>query len=300
MIRVGAVPTSKPLQQFLQARPDRAQVVIDAGTPRDPSHLATRYINADAATTFAKLADRVANLSRSADRQWLDVWRAVDQTTGAAIESALAHEECPFEGRAVAEVAALFPKVQPLSSATACRSATSMPHSSPRGSATAADREQSRRKRDRWHRLDRTWRRRYRGWPLVLIVGDLSFFHDLNGLLAAANSSWTPLLSSSTTTAAASFRFFLRPSSLTRRRSKPSSGRRRGLILARQPGSLARRTLDPGLGTHSCMRSFTRCGAMVCRSSTRDRSQRQRGAASDCLGRGRRGAAARRPGWYMR
>ena len=48
VIRVGAVPTSKPLQQFLQARPDRVQVVIDAGTPRDPSHLATSYIIADA------------------------------------------------------------------------------------------------------------------------------------------------------------------------------------------------------------------------------------------------------------
>jgi 2-succinyl-5-enolpyruvyl-6-hydroxy-3-cyclohexene-1-carboxylate synthase len=185
VIRVGAVPTSKPLQQFLQARPDRAQVVIDAGTPRDPSHLATRYINADAATTFAKLADRVANLSRSADRQWLDAWRAVDQTTGAAIESALAHEECPFEGRAVAEVAALLPEGATLVVGN------SMPI-----------RDVDAFVRGDWRRLRIVSNRGANGidgivstalgaaaiadGPLVLIVGDLSFFHDLNGLFAAA------------------------------------------------------------------------------------------------------------------
>ena len=62
MIRVGAVPTSKPLQQFLLARSDRVHVVIDAGPPRDPSHLATSYIIADAAATLANLADRVTDL----------------------------------------------------------------------------------------------------------------------------------------------------------------------------------------------------------------------------------------------
>ena len=37
------------------------------------------------------------------------MWRVVDRVTSAAIASALADEEDPFEGRAVSEVAALLP-----------------------------------------------------------------------------------------------------------------------------------------------------------------------------------------------
>jgi 2-succinyl-5-enolpyruvyl-6-hydroxy-3-cyclohexene-1-carboxylate synthase len=185
VIRVGAVPTSKPLQQFLQARPDRVQVVIDAGTPRDPSHLATSYITADAATTLANLADKVANFGGSANREWLDAWKAADHLTGAAIASAMAREEEPSEGRAVAEVAALLPE----------------------GATIVVGNSMPIRDVDAFVRGDR---RRLRivsnrgangidgvvstalgaaavaDGPLVLIVGDLSFFHDLNGLFAAA------------------------------------------------------------------------------------------------------------------
>jgi 2-succinyl-5-enolpyruvyl-6-hydroxy-3-cyclohexene-1-carboxylate synthase len=185
VIRVGAVPTSKPLQHFLQARPDRVQVVIDAGTPRDPSHLATSYIIADGTTTLATLADRVANFGGSVNREWLDAWKAADQPTGAAIASALAREEGPFEGRAVAEVAALLPE----------------------GATLVVGNSMPIRDVDAFVRGDRRWLRivSNRGangidgvvstalgaaavadGSVVLIVGDLSFFHDLNGLFAAA------------------------------------------------------------------------------------------------------------------
>jgi 2-succinyl-5-enolpyruvyl-6-hydroxy-3-cyclohexene-1-carboxylate synthase len=184
VIRVGAVLTSKPLQQFLLARPDRVQVVIDAGAPRDPSHLATSYISADPAATLADLADKVANFSGSADREWLEAWRAADQATGVAIASELAREEGPFEGRAVAEVAAHLPEgatlvvgnSMPIRDVDAFvrgdrrqlrivsnRGANGIDGvvSSALGAAAVAD------------------------GPVVLIVGDLSFFHDLNGIFAA-------------------------------------------------------------------------------------------------------------------
>jgi 2-succinyl-5-enolpyruvyl-6-hydroxy-3-cyclohexene-1-carboxylate synthase len=185
VIRVGAVPTSKPLQQFLLARPDRLQVVVDAGAPRDPSHLATSTIIADAATTLSVLAGSVANVGGSADRGWLATWKAVDRATSAAIESALAGNKDPFEGRAVAEVAALLPE----------------------GATLVAGNSMPIRDVDAFVRGDR---RRLRivgnrgangidgvvstalgaaavaDGPVVLIVGDLSYFHDLNGMFAAA------------------------------------------------------------------------------------------------------------------
>ena len=64
VIRVGALPTSKPLQQFLLARTDRVHMVIDTGPPRDPSHLATSYMLGDAAATLANVAKRVTALSK--------------------------------------------------------------------------------------------------------------------------------------------------------------------------------------------------------------------------------------------
>ena len=184
VIRIGAVPTSKPLQQFLLARPGRMHVVIDAGAPRDPFHLATSYILADPAATLADLARKVVNLGGSEDCGWVDMWRVVDRVTAAAIASELADEEDPFEGRAVSEVAALLPdgatlvvgNSMPIRDIDAFvrgdgrklrivsnRGANGIDGvvSTALGAAAVAD------------------------GPIVLIVGDLSFFHDLNGLLAA-------------------------------------------------------------------------------------------------------------------
>jgi 2-succinyl-5-enolpyruvyl-6-hydroxy-3-cyclohexene-1-carboxylate synthase len=179
------MPTSKSLQQFLMARPDRMQVVIDAGAPRDPSHLATSYIIADAATTLARLADSIASYGGSANREWLDVWKAVDHAAGTAIASAMACEEDPFEGRAVAEVAALLPE------GATIVAGNSMPI-----------RDIDAFVRGDWRQLRIVSNRGANGidgvvstalgaaavaeGPVVLIVGDLSFFHDLNGMFAAA------------------------------------------------------------------------------------------------------------------
>ncbi len=184
VIRVGALPTSKPLQQFLLAHPDRMHVVIDAGTPRDPSHLATNYLLGDPAAALADLARSVTSLSRSGDREWIDGWKAADRAAGTAIESALAHDGEPFEGRAVAEVAALLPEGTTLV----------VGNSMPIRDVDAFVRGDRRRLRIVSNRgangIDGLVSTALGGaavaeGPVALIVGDLSFWHDLNGLLAA-------------------------------------------------------------------------------------------------------------------
>ena len=184
VIRVGALPTSKPLQQLLLARPDRMHVVIDAGTPRDPSHLATSYLVGDPTATLAQLARSVANLGRSADLGWIDDWKAADRAAGAAITSALAREDDLFEGRAVSEVAALLPEGATLV----------VGNSMPIRDVDAFVRGDRRRLRIVSNRgangIDGVVSTALGvaaagDGPVVLIVGDLSFWHDLNGLLAA-------------------------------------------------------------------------------------------------------------------
>jgi 2-succinyl-5-enolpyruvyl-6-hydroxy-3-cyclohexene-1-carboxylate synthase len=185
VIRVGALPTSKPLQQFLMARTDRLHVLIDAGAPRDPTHLATSYLLGDAAATLASLAERVTALGRSGHCGWLDSWKAVDRAAAAAIESALAHEDDPFEGRAVSEVAALLPEGATLV----------VGNSMPIRDVDAFVRGDRRRLRIVSNRgangIDGVistalGAAAVAAGPVVLLVGDLSFLHDLNGMLAAS------------------------------------------------------------------------------------------------------------------
>ena len=184
VIRIGAIPTSKPLQQFLMSSPGYRHIVIDPGDPRDPSHLATWVIAADAAATLASVTQRLSPISFTPDSNWFETWRAVDTTTREAISIAIAGDETPFEGRAVAEVAALLPAGSTLVAGNSMpvrdidafvrgdrrdlkivgnRGANGIDgmNSSALGAAAVA------------------------GGPVVLVVGDLSYFHDLNGLLAA-------------------------------------------------------------------------------------------------------------------
>jgi 2-succinyl-5-enolpyruvyl-6-hydroxy-3-cyclohexene-1-carboxylate synthase len=185
VIRVGALPTSKPLQQFLLACTDRVHVVIDAGTPRDPSHLATSYILDDPTATLVTLAERITALGKPENCGWLDVWKAVDRAAATAIDSALAYEEDPFEGRAASEVAALLPEGATLV----------VGNSMPIRDVDAFVRGDHRQLRLVSNRgangIDGVvstalGAAAVAAGPVVLIVGDLSFLHDLNGMLAAA------------------------------------------------------------------------------------------------------------------
>ena len=185
VIRVGAVPTSKPLQQFLLARHDRVHVVIDPGAPRDPTHLATRYVSGDAALTLADLAGRIANVPKLENRGWIETWRGVDRVAGAAIETALRHEGEPFEGRAVAEVAALLPDAATLvvGNSMPIRDVDAFVRGDRRLLRIVANRGAN--------GIDGVvsttlGAAAVAGGPVVLIIGDLSFLHDLNGMLAAA------------------------------------------------------------------------------------------------------------------
>ena len=185
VIRVGAVPTSKSLQQFLLAHTDRVHVVIDAGAPRDPSHLATSYLLADPAVTLAALSEKVAKIGRRENCGWVETWTTVDRATTAAIESALAQERDPFEGRAVADIAALLPEGATLVVGN------SMPIRDV-DAFVRGDRRQLRIVSNRGaNGIDGVvstalGAAAVADGPVVLIVGDLSFFHDLNGLYAAA------------------------------------------------------------------------------------------------------------------
>ena len=184
VLRVGAAPTSKPVQQFLLAQPGKAHVAIDAGTPRDPSHLATHLVHADEAATLLAVAEAVRSSLGSVEVDWLESWRAADRVTRDAIERSLANQNELSEGGVAADVAALLPdgstlivgNSMPVRDVDAfvrgdgrClrvlgnRGANGIDgiSSTALGAAAVADS------------------------PVALLVGDLSFLHDIGGLIAS-------------------------------------------------------------------------------------------------------------------
>lgn len=184
VLQVGAIPTSKPLQQFLVKHAPRSYLLLDAGDPRDPHHLATDHLRADPATALNALADCLVQLNPSLDLSWRERWLRVDRETGLAIEEATTAGQEPFEGTALADVAAALPDGSTLI----------VGNSMPVRDADSFIRGDGRRIRIVGNRgangidgvvSSALGAAAVASGPTVLVIGDLSFYHDLNGLLAA-------------------------------------------------------------------------------------------------------------------
>jgi 2-succinyl-5-enolpyruvyl-6-hydroxy-3-cyclohexene-1-carboxylate synthase len=180
VVRFGASPTSKVLRHYLRDA-DARQVVVDpAGGWTEAEFTATDLVEADPAALVASLADRVDGSGDDAwrtrfERAEREYWRVVDA----------AREEQFFEGDVLATALedAPDPATVFVSNSMPVRDADRFgrPHagdltvlgnrgasgidgitSTALGAGSATDD------------------------PLVLVVGDLAYYHDMNGLLSVA------------------------------------------------------------------------------------------------------------------
>ena len=89
VIRVGDMPTSKPLRQWLERIEGLRQVVLDPISDwREPTRRAETLLRADPAQAAAGLASRLA--ARKPDEAWADSWRRADEAVRGAVAAALA------------------------------------------------------------------------------------------------------------------------------------------------------------------------------------------------------------------
>lgn len=184
VIRVGAMPTSKPLQQFLTAHPGRDHLLIDPGAPRDPFHLGSEHLMADPAIILDRVSHYVCPNDRPLTEDWLNLWLEADRITRTATVSALDRFTEFFEGRVVAELADLLPDGATLvvGNSMPVRDVDTFVQGSARQVRVVGTRGAS--------GIDGVVSTALGAaavcdGPVVLVVGDLSFYHDLNGLLAA-------------------------------------------------------------------------------------------------------------------
>lgn len=99
IIRVGQIPTSRPIWSWLQTTPAE-QITIDDAEWRDPLGTVTTAYRADPAVTFADLSGRVSPTPSS----WLPAWQTADHTAGLSVGRALEDEAFPNEPAIAAAV----------------------------------------------------------------------------------------------------------------------------------------------------------------------------------------------------
>ena len=187
-LRIGAAPTSKALSTVLRLA--ERQILVDAaGEWRDPTARVDTIVRADAGPLCAAIVDVVErerdryNLP-ALDDSWLDTWRDADRRARGALRTYLEGLDEPFEGKVFAELADLLPDGATLY----------VGNSMPVRDLDTFFRGNERAIRFLCNRgangidgvVSSALGAAARGdGPLVLVIGDLSFYHDLNGLLAA-------------------------------------------------------------------------------------------------------------------
>ncbi len=183
VLRFGPIPTSKPVLTWMQALREKARhVLVQDGSWQDPAFLAADVVRADAAT-FAR--DLAAALPHAPSDAWARRW-----TDTSSVARRVAHRQATsgdelFEGRVFAELASLLPERATLfagnsmpvrdmdtfypSTAQHVRFMANRGVNGIDGVVSTALGAAAALPDD----------------PLTLVIGDISFYHDMNGLLAA-------------------------------------------------------------------------------------------------------------------
>jgi 2-succinyl-5-enolpyruvyl-6-hydroxy-3-cyclohexene-1-carboxylate synthase len=182
VVRVGASPTSKPLRQYLTAA-DTRQVVIDpAGGWREAAFTATDLVTAHPAATATALAEGAQRAAHTQSRRdWQQRFETAEQTHWALVDEAVATRE--FEGAALSVVANVLPDPATLFVSNSMPVRDLDRFGRPRGAAITA---LANRGASGIDGITSTALGAGSATddPLVLVVGDLAYYHDMNGLLA--------------------------------------------------------------------------------------------------------------------
>jgi 2-succinyl-5-enolpyruvyl-6-hydroxy-3-cyclohexene-1-carboxylate synthase len=185
VLRFGAAPTSKTLLGFLEDNQDARQVIVDEGDWRDPLLVATDAVRADPTAFCDALVEALGEplAGDPARREWAAAWQEASCQARASLEAELAGDGGLSEPAVFGELSRLLPEGAVLFAGNSMPvrdldcffpgGSTGVRFFANRGAsgidgvvstalgATAAGAR-----------------------PLVLVIGDLSFYHDMNGLLA--------------------------------------------------------------------------------------------------------------------
>jgi 2-succinyl-5-enolpyruvyl-6-hydroxy-3-cyclohexene-1-carboxylate synthase len=182
VLRVGDLPTSKPLRRWLDGSDDTLQIAFDPeGAWQDPAGAVATIVAADPRATLEAVGGR---LKRRRDSAWLDRWRRADRSAADAIVRALSPAGLS-EPRVAAELGTALP-----AEATVVV-ASSMPVRDVETFFPARERPPRVLANRGANGIDGTVSTAFgvasvADGPVVLLIGDVALIHDIGGLLAAS------------------------------------------------------------------------------------------------------------------
>lgn len=183
VIRFGAVPVSKALSLYLKKHSPCRQIVVESdGGWRDPLLSVSEMIYADTVWFCRQMTEYVRLRGQTAQSRWIEDWIDLNRVTQRVVREQVSNDEM-FEGRVFLELAELLPSEAGLfvGNSMPVRDLDTFFMKSDKAVRTMANRGAN--------GIDGVVSSALGASvayaPLVLVVGDLSFFHDQNGLLPA-------------------------------------------------------------------------------------------------------------------
>ncbi len=182
VIRTGAIPTSRPILQLLERTRPGLLVIDGDGGWREPALLPATFVHADVAATARALT---ARLGASVRRMtWTRDWVDAERVAVRAMDAWLGALDEPFEGQPFPALAAALPDGGIL------WAGSSMPVRDLDAWFPSTDRAITIRSNRGANGIDGVvstalGSAAVAAGPVALVVGDVSFLHDLNALVAA-------------------------------------------------------------------------------------------------------------------
>jgi 2-succinyl-5-enolpyruvyl-6-hydroxy-3-cyclohexene-1-carboxylate synthase len=184
VLRVGDLPTSKPLRQWLHGLGEETlQVAFDPENAwQDPAGAAATLLPADPRAAIEALAERLPRKPRA--RGWLEGWTGPDRAAAGAIAGVLGARPELSEPRVAAELGVRLPAEATLvvASSMPIRDVETFFPARPTPPRVLANRGAN--------GIDGTVSTAFgvaaaAPGPVVLLIGDVALLHDIGGLLAA-------------------------------------------------------------------------------------------------------------------
>jgi len=187
VLRFGATPVSRPILTYLQRHPRACQILVGECGWNDPALIARQAIEADARSLCEDLLEALRRGGRPTGAEqsdWSLRWQRTNQRARAALQARLAGEPGLSEPGVFLELARLLPAGGTLfvGNSMPVRDLDTVFPGCGRPIRFLANRGAS--------GIDGVTSTALgvsavSDAPLVLVIGDLSFYHDMNGLLAA-------------------------------------------------------------------------------------------------------------------
>ncbi|MBO1005976.1 2-succinyl-5-enolpyruvyl-6-hydroxy-3-cyclohexene-1-carboxylic-acid synthase [Pseudogracilibacillus auburnensis] len=182
IIRFGGIPVSKSLSIFLNGIQNAEHVVVDGSSGwRDPNNVATKMIFSDETELCKEMAGMISDKKKKSS--WMNTWKSLDEITKQTIATSIIPQNELDEGKVIYELAKLLPVESTVfvGNSMPIRDMDTFFHVTEKNIRIMANRGANGIDGVVSTALGASIYER----PLFLVIGDLSFFHDLNGLLAA-------------------------------------------------------------------------------------------------------------------